>query len=130
MARVSFDSGVLIGLDRGDTRAWAWMRRAAAHGQPPLVCAASVTEAWRDGRRQARLAAALRACDVQDVDEPLARAAGEALRHVADDDPVDALVAATAARAGALLVTDDAEHLRALAENHFRALRIAALRQP
>jgi hypothetical protein len=31
---------------------------------------------------------------------------------------------------GALLVTDDAEDLRALSDNHFRALRVAALREP
>jgi predicted nucleic acid-binding protein len=128
MAAVSFDSGVLIGLDRGDTRAWAWLRRASERGEPPIVCAAAITEAWRDGARQARLARALRVCDVHEVDDPLARSAGEAIAAVGRDDPVDALVAATAARAGALLVTEDPEDMRALADGHFRSLRTATLR--
>ena len=128
MARVSFDAGVLIGLDRGDTRAWAWMRRAVERGEPPLVCAAAVTEAWRDGRRQARLAGALRACDVEGVGEPLARAAGEALAHVRTTGAIDALVTACAARAGALLVTDDPDDIQALVDQHFRSVRTATLR--
>jgi predicted nucleic acid-binding protein len=128
MAAVSFDSGVLVGLDRADTRAWAWLRRAAERGEPPLVSAASVAEAWRDGRTQPRLAAALHACDIRDVDEPIARAAGEALAATAGRNTVDALVAATAARAGALLVTGDVDDIRRLADDHFRGLRIAALR--
>jgi hypothetical protein len=41
---------------------------------------------------------------------------------------VDALVAASAARAGAALVTADADDMRSLAESHFRGLRIAQLR--
>jgi predicted nucleic acid-binding protein len=129
MAGVSFDSGVLVGLDRNDARAWAWLRRAVERGEPPLVCAAAVAEAWRDGRRQAQLARALRAVIVDDVDERLARAAGEALAHVPDAGAVDAMVAACAARAGALLVTEDLADMRALADGHFRALKLAVLRQ-
>ena len=128
MARVSFDSGVLIALDRGEARAWGWHRRAVERGEAPVVSAAAVTEAWRDGRRQARLAAALQVCDIQLVDEPLARRAGEALASTGADNPVDALVAATAAREGALLVTGDAGDMLELAERHFRGLRVASLR--
>jgi len=127
MAQVSFDSGVLIALDRGEVQAWAWLKRAEQHGEPPLVSAAAVAEAWRDGRQQARLVVALRLCDVRLVDEPLARRAGEALSATGGDDPVDALVAATAAGDGALLVTGDPDDMRVFAEGHFRGLRVAAL---
>lgn len=129
MAGVSFDASVLIALDRGDERAWAWMKRAAGRHQPPIVCAAAVAEAWRDGRVQARLARALNACDVRPVDEHLAKAAGEALAAVGGGT-VDAVVAACAARDGALLVTDDPHDLRALADGHFRALKVATLTRP
>ena len=127
MARVSFDSGVLIALDRGDKRAWGWLTRAVDRGEAPLVSAAAVAEAWRGGRRQARLAAALQVCDVRIVDQPLAPRAGEALATTGGEDPVDALVAATAAADGALLVTGDPDDMRAFADRHFRSLRVAAL---
>lgn len=128
MARVSFDSGVLIALDRGDEAAWAWLRRAVERRQPPLVSAAAIAEAWRNGAKQARLARALRACDLQDVSERLARTAGEALAEVTDADTVDALIAASAATEGALLLTGDQDDMQLLADRHFRALRIAKLR--
>src|SRR5436190_671441 len=127
MARVSFDAGVLIGLERRDTRAWAWLKRATERGEPPIVCAAVVAECWRDGRRQPVLASALRVCDIVSVDLGLACAAGEALARVRGADTVDALAAATAAHAGALLVTDDLNDLRSLADVHFRGLRLASL---
>lgn len=129
MAGLSFDSGVLIALDRNDTRAWAWLRRAVERGEPPLVSAVAVAECWRDGRRQAQLARALDVCEVRDVDQPLARSAGLAQAAVPGSGTVDALVAALAAGVGALLVTDDPEDMRALAESHFRSLRIATLRR-
>jgi len=128
MATVSFDTGVLIGLDRGDRQAWAWMKRVAERGEAPIVCAAAVAESWRNGRTQARLASALHACEVHNVTEALARTAGEALANVPDKDPVDAMVAATAAGTGSLLVTTDPLHMQELAGNHFRSLRIATLR--
>jgi predicted nucleic acid-binding protein len=127
VARVSFDSGVLIGIERGDEAAWAWMKRATERREPPLVCTAAVAECWRDARRQPLLARALNVCDVAPVDLELAHAAGEALARVAGAGTVDALVAATAARAGAVLVTTDAADLIPLAEGHFRGLRIATL---
>jgi predicted nucleic acid-binding protein len=128
VARVSFDTGVLIGIGRRDTAAWAWLKRAAERGGPPLVCTAAVAECWRDGRRQALLARALDVCDLAPIDLELARAAGEALANVPGAATIDALVAATAARAGALLVTADVGDLVPLAEGHFRGLRVAALR--
>lgn len=128
MARVSFDASVLIGLERRDTAAWAWLRRATERGQPPLVCAAAVAECWRDGRRQGLLASALDVCDLVDVDVALARAAGEALAQVREAGTIDALVAASTARAGALLVTADVDDMRPLADAHFHGLRIAPLR--
>lgn len=127
MARVSFDTGVLIALDRGEEAAWAWLRRAVERRRPPVVSTAAIAEAWRDGRTQARLARVLRACDLHDVTDGLARSAGQALAEVSGADTVDALIAASAASEGALLLTGDRDDMRALAEGHFRALRVAAL---
>lgn len=126
MAALSFDSGALIALDRGDIAAWAWFKRAVERGAPPLVSTTAIAEAWRDGRVQAQLARVLRACEVRPCDDRLARAAGEALR-VVDGGAVDAIIAATAADAGALLLTGDPKDMRALADRHFHGLRVAFL---
>lgn len=128
MARLSFDSGLLTRLDRGDRQAWAWLKRATERGEPPLVCSVAVAESWRDGRAQARLASVLHACDVTPVDEPLARLAGQALAAVRDAGVADALIAASAARSGATLVTDDQDDMRRLADGYFRGLRVASIR--
>ncbi len=124
---MSFDAGVLIALDRGDTMAWAWFRRAVERGEPPLISAAAVAESWRDGRTQARLARVLRSCDIEDVTDELARRAGEALGAVPGSGTVDALIAASSSRAGAVLLTGDPSDMRRLADQHFRALRVVAL---
>jgi len=124
---VSFDSGVLIALERGETRAWAWMKRATERREPPLVSVVAVAECWRDHRGQRNLARALQACDVRDVDLDQAKAAGRALGDVAGSGTSDALIAALAARTGAVLVTADIDDMRQLADGHFRALRLASL---
>lgn len=126
MAGLSFDSGLLIRLDRGDQHAWAWLKRATERGEPPTVSSVAVAESWRDGRTQARLASLLNACDVIPVDESLAKLAGEALAAVQGAGVADALIAAGAARAGATLVTEDHDDMRALADGYFRGLRVAA----
>ena len=122
---VSYDSGMLISLERGDRTAWAVHRRLLERGRPPHVCALSVAEVWR-GARSAQLARALRGCAVEPVDEDLARRSGEALAQVEGAATVDAVIAASAARIGATLLTGDQRDLTALA-GHFRSLRISSL---
>jgi predicted nucleic acid-binding protein len=128
MAGLSFDSGLLIRFDRGDPKAWAWLKRATERGEVPMVSSVAVAESWRDGRTQARLASLLNACEVAAVDGSLARLAGEALAAVPGAGVADALIAAGAARAGATLVTEDHEDMRALADGYFRGLRVASAR--
>ncbi len=72
-----------------------------------------------------RLVRALRACVVEPVDEQLARAAGAAI-GTTGASLGDALIAASAARAGATLVTADHEDMEALT-THFRSLRLRSL---
>lgn len=124
MARIAFDSGILIALERGDPTATAWLIRATNVESSPLVSAAALAEVWREPPR-VRLMRAVRVCVVEPVDEQLARAAGAAIGLVGAG-LADALIAASAARAGALLVTADRADLDALAD-HFRSLRLATL---
>jgi predicted nucleic acid-binding protein len=121
---VSFDTGVLVALERRDSRAWAWMRRATERGIPPLVSTAAVAEAWR-GKRQPWLARALGGCDVAPVSDALARSAGVACA-LTGAETLDAIIAATAAARGAPLLTADLGDMHALA-GHFRSLRVIAL---
>lgn len=122
---VSYDSGMLISLERGDREAWAIHKRLLEDGRPPHVSAAAVAEVWRGGRN-AQLARALRGCLVEPVDEELARRAGEARAAIEDAATPDAIIAAAAVRAGAVLMTGDERDLSALA-GHFRSLRISAI---
>jgi predicted nucleic acid-binding protein len=90
----------------------------------PLVSAAALAETWREPA-SVRLVRGLRACVIEPIDEELARAAGTAIGAVGASLG-DALIAASAARAGALLVTADHADMNILT-THFRALRLASL---
>lgn len=124
MVALSFDSGVLIALERRDSRAWAWMRRATERELPPVVSTAALAEAWR-GRRQVWLANALRGCEIVPVSDAHARAAGVAC-GTTGAATLDAIIAATAATRGATLLTADPDDMSTLAD-HFRSLRVVAL---
>lgn len=124
MAGVSFDTGVLIAIERRDSVAWKWLRRATERGIPPLVSTAALAEAWRGGR-QTWLGRALRGCEVAPVSESLARAAGVAC-GATGAETLDAVIAGTAAARGATLLTADLGDMLALAD-HFRSLRLVAL---
>jgi len=124
MAGVSFDTGVLIALERREPGAWAWVRRAVERDIAPLVSTAALAEAWRGGR-QPWLATALRGCEVAPVTEAVAQAAGVAC-GATGAQTLDAIIAATAAARGATLLTADLADMHMLAD-HFRSLRVVAL---
>ena len=73
----------------------------------------AVAQAWRDGKRQARLASAMHDIDVRTVTEENGRRAGELLAASGTSDEVDAIVALLA-RSGDLLYTSDPGDLRKL----------------
>ncbi|MCP9489395.1 MAG: PIN domain-containing protein [Solirubrobacteraceae bacterium MAG38_C4-C5] len=123
-ARIAFDSGVLIALERNRRDAFGWLDRAIAADTNALVSAAALAEVWREPARL-RLVRALRLCVLEPVDERLARTAGAAI-GATGASLGDALIAASAARAGALLVTADRDDMDILT-THFRSLRLASL---
>jgi len=124
MAGLSFDTGVLVALERRESGAWAWMRRATERDVVPLVSTVALAEAWR-GSRQTWLASALRGCEVTPVTQALAQAAGVAC-GATGAHTLDAIIAATAAARGATLLTADVGDMHPLAD-HFRSLRVVAL---
>jgi predicted nucleic acid-binding protein len=124
MARVTqgltFDTGALIALERGEKRMRTVSLEARESGALITVPAPVLIEWWRNGARQRAI---LDAVTVEHTTERLAKLAGEAIAEVSGATPIDSLVMASAAQRGDLVYTsdfDDLEQLRA----HFPAVRV------
>lgn len=76
------DAGALIAADRDDRRTAGLIELCRRAGGGLRTCAPVVTQAWRDGARQARLSRLLDATDVRPVALGEARQAGELLAAV------------------------------------------------
>ncbi len=111
MAVLVLDAGVLIAHERGDRSPAAWLDRAAREGVDIAVAAPTITEVWRDGSRQARLARLLNVCRIIDCDRQLARSGGEIMARANSRESLDAIVVATAVLVGGAVLTDDLSDL-------------------
>ena len=113
----TFDTGMLIALERRKHRATEAFRNIIRRGFVPVVPAVACAEWWR-GRstiREDLLAAVI----VEDMPVTLCRAAGEALAAVRGATLADAVVMASAAlRGGGVLYTSDLGDLARL-QKHF-----------
>jgi predicted nucleic acid-binding protein len=118
----TFDTGMLIALERRKRRATDAFQAIVRRGFLPVVPAVVLTEWWR-GRTDVReelLAAVL----VEDMAPALCRAAGEALAAVRGASLADAVVMASASlRGGGVVYTSDPGDLSRLAR-HFRGVLI------
>jgi len=118
----TFDTGMLIALERRKRRATEAFRAIVQHGYLPTVPAVVYVEWWR-GRstiREEILAAVL----VEDMRPSLCRAAGEALGAVKGSTLADAVVMASAAlRGGGVVYTSDVEDLTRL-QRHFSTVNV------
>ncbi len=94
----------------------ARLRAAEEDGIGLRTSAIVVAQVWRDpAGRQARLAHLLRAVDIRDVDDRLARDAGVLLGRAGAADPIDATVVLVA-ESGDHILTSDPGDLRRLAD--------------
>lgn len=111
---VVMDAGSLIAFERGATRVRGIVRTAVDAGAQVVVPTGVLAQVWRDGSRQARLAALLRdpATLVQPLDEPSAKAAGALCGRARTSDFVDASVVVAARLRNAVVVTSDPDDLR------------------
>jgi predicted nucleic acid-binding protein len=116
MGGVTFDTGALIGLERGRTRALHVLALADPERRPITVPAVVVAEWWRGAsvvRGRIR-----KGIQVEATDELLAKLAGEALAglgrraRVDASLTIDAIVMASAARRGDVVYTSDVDDLR------------------
>lgn len=87
------DTGLLVALERDDRQAWFLLRAARERGQRPIAPAGVLAQAWRGGPRQARLAIALRAIDIDDMTRATAAEIGGLLGDHHADDVIDGHVA-------------------------------------
>lgn len=103
------DTGGLIAFERADRSVVAIVARAIEFGDPLVVPAGVVAQAWRDGRRQVRLARLLGAsvCTVAVLDDTGARSVGQLLGVARTSDIVDASVVLTARKYGLGIITSD-----------------------
>jgi predicted nucleic acid-binding protein len=113
---ITFDSGGLIALDRGDRRVLALLARAAERGMRVTIPATALAQAIRNPARQARLSRLVRqaSTDLIALDGPDATATGLLLAATRTSDVVDAHVVVCARRAGQVVVSSDADDLRRL----------------
>lgn len=125
MTGLTLDTGALIALERRDGRAARLVAATRGQGGRVTVPSAAVVEWWRGQRGP--VARLLDACDVESLDEELARVAGEALGKVRSGPSiVDAVVMASAARRGDRVLTGDHEDLERL-QSVFRTVRLLAV---
>lgn len=113
MSGVTLDTGALLALERRRDRILRLLRGAHARGQPVTVPSVAIAEWWR-GRTDAR-EAILAAVLVDPLSTSVARLAGEALAAVPGATTIDAIVMASAARRGDVVLTSDFDELTRLA---------------
>lgn len=117
MSGATFDTGMLVALDRNEREAWVALRRLVNRGEVPTIPTVVIAQAWRDGRRQARLARALGDCRPESLSDESARTAGELCRRSRTSDIVDAVVIVSAGRRNDDVYTGDAGDLEHLAQH-------------
>jgi predicted nucleic acid-binding protein len=121
---VTYDTGMLIALERKRTRAIAiheWLFESTTCITVPWVV---VAEFWRG--RTDRREAILRSVDIEPPSIALAQSAGEALAAVASATLADAIVMASAASRGDVVYTSDFDDLAVL-QRRFPTVRLLAV---
>jgi PIN domain len=113
---VVFDTGALIALERNIREVVVLVAEGRTAHDIITVPAGCVAQAWRNPRRQARLAAFLRLpnVDVVALDEAEARRIGLLLAGTRTKDVVDAHVAICAHRLGQAVLTSDPDDIARL----------------
>ena len=114
MLHVVYDAGALIAADRGEFAFRRRHQRFLENRYEPVVPVPVFAQVYRDDPRQHGLHTLMSTCDLHRADAEIAKAAGRALRLTGTADAVDAIVAATAAKLGAPVITSDPGDIAAL----------------
>jgi len=113
VSTVVYDAGVLVAADRGDRRTWADHKARLELGLIPSVPAPVVAQVSRSPK-QSQLRRFLIGCAVVPLRETDAHEAGRLLGKSRTSDVVDAVLAATAVRQNAVILTGAPEDIRRL----------------
>lgn len=113
---MTLDAGALIAFERGDERVRVTVRLAHERGLPILVPAGVLGQVWRDGARQARIAALVGSsgCHVEILDQALAKSAGVLCGRAGTADVIDATVVLAARTTGTCVLTSDPDDIARL----------------
>ncbi len=111
---MTYDTGMLVALERDVRRAWALHARILARGLLPVVPSVVLAQAWRGGP-QPSLSRALAGCAIEPLDEARSRAAGRACARAGTRDIVDAAVVVSALARRSPIVTSDPDDLTRIA---------------
>jgi predicted nucleic acid-binding protein len=109
-----YDSGVLIAIDSRDVEQIENHEWRLARGHHIVVPAPVAAQVVRDPRRQARLMLTLRGCDIAPFEEDDVFPVSMLLATSGTSDVVDGLVALTAVRGSAAVVTSDPKDITRL----------------
>jgi hypothetical protein len=106
VAGITYDTGALLAAERNARELWALHKAILGRGLRPTVPAGVLAQAWRGGP-QAGLSRLLKGCRIESMDEPLARAAGDACRRCGTADVIDAALVVGALARRDMVVTSD-----------------------
>jgi hypothetical protein len=112
-ARVMFDTGALIALERGQQNIRKVHRLAFEQGFPIVATTPVIAEWWRKGRREKERMRILRTLLIEPPDLYVAQLAGVAVGLV-DAGVVDAIVMASASLRADTVYTSDVANLARL----------------
>src|SRR5690606_19614129 len=107
---VTFDTGMLIALERRQAGALALLRACRTSRASITIPATVVAEWWRGTHR-----GLLEMGTIEALSAGLAQRAGELLAETKGSNAIDATVVASAEQRGDLIVTGDTDDLRRLA---------------
>jgi hypothetical protein len=113
---ITFDTGALIAIEHRSKRMQALLDEIGRRGWYVAVPAGAVAQAWRNGQRQARIAALLgdERTEVIPLEDPAARAVGLLCGRSGHADVVDVSVAICARQRNLHVVSSDPDDLRAV----------------
>ena len=115
MTGVTYDAGALIAAERRNPRMITFHKWSVDNGIRPVVPAGVLAQVWRDGSgRQAPLAQTLKQCQVEPLDENLAKQVGAASHKTGSSDVVDISVVVSAIGRGDRIVTSDETDITAI----------------
>jgi predicted nucleic acid-binding protein len=123
MSGLTLDTGALIALERRDRRALSLVGSARDRGARVTVPTVAIVEWWHGQR--GLVARLLDAFDIEPLDRDLAEIAGLARASVrSGPSAVDAVVMASAAKRGDVVMTGDIEDLERLRVAAFPGVRL------